>query len=136
MIRDLLIVELGKKFGAGTFQTGKAPAVVFLAKHPDVGDVRIWDDGDEVTVAIGDITHGHFGLYDKSLTQEQIDREVTDQVIDFLDALFSDRVLLYRSESGQSGGWARLDLQNGEPEDDVWPAWTQGATFFLWSGPQ
>ncbi|MHC4645044.1 MAG: hypothetical protein ACYTBJ_06065 [Planctomycetota bacterium] len=94
MIKDGLIPELEKKFGTGSFQTGESPIIVFAAKHPEVGDVQIWDDGDQATLSVGDITYGHFNPYDRNLTQNQADHEATESVIDFLDALFSDKVLL------------------------------------------
>ncbi|MHC4504729.1 MAG: hypothetical protein ACYTFI_15600, partial [Planctomycetota bacterium] len=90
----MLIRELEKKFGAGSFRTGESAAVVFPAKHADVGDVEIWDDGEEAILSVGGISHGHFACYDDDLPQDQARREVIEEVVDFLEDLFSDRILL------------------------------------------
>lgn len=122
-----------------TCGTPPEPIAVFPAVHPEVGDVSIWDDGDEATVAIGDITHGHFGAYDGALSQEQIHEEVAKQVVAFLADLFADKVVLWRTPGRRLGGWYYADR---EPQG----AGTTGclgrflasprkAERFLWSGP-
>ena len=136
MIRDVLIPELERRFGAGSSRIGESPVVVFPAKHRDVGDVQIWDDSDEVTLGVGDITHGHFNPYDRTLSQDEIDRKVTQVVTEFLHALFSDRVLLWKSRSGHTGGWARLDLGEEDDEHDVISHIEKDAVCFVWSGPR
>jgi hypothetical protein len=105
------------------------PVISIPAQHPAVGNVSIWDDGDEVTLEIGDITHGHFGVYDTS-GAEELAQAVTEQVIAFLDTLFTDRVLLWKARSGGAGGWHVLDAAH--PFTYQLPA---NAQCFLWSGP-
>jgi len=39
---------------------GKEPVASFPAAHPEVGDLRIDDDGDELTISVGQLTHGYF----------------------------------------------------------------------------
>jgi hypothetical protein len=39
---------------------GTQPAATFPAAHPDVGDLCIDDDGVELTISVGQLTHGHF----------------------------------------------------------------------------
>ena len=131
MISDTLLPALHERFPDRGLQSGSSPneVAVFPAAHPEVGNVSIWDDGDEATVGIGEITHGHFNPYDDSLTSEQIAKRVTEDVIEFLQALFNDRVLLWKSRDGGSGGWRILahntdgSLMEG---DDL---------TYLWSGP-
>jgi hypothetical protein len=48
------------------------PLATFPAVNEAVRDVRIWQDRDEVSVAIGTITHGHFGLNDATMSRDQI----------------------------------------------------------------
>jgi len=48
MIKDVLVPELEKRFGLGSFRTGESPIVVFPAEQPDVGDVQIWDEDDDL----------------------------------------------------------------------------------------
>lgn len=43
----------------------------------------ICDHGEEATVYITEITHGHFNPYDASLTQDQVDKKVTEDVVAF-----------------------------------------------------
>jgi hypothetical protein len=104
---------------------------VFPAAHPDVGDASVWADGDEAMVAVGSITHGHFGCYDEGLTTTQRRTRVVDDVVEFLDALFRDRVLLWKSPGPQpaSGGWRRLG------HDSPYSLMDGGDLTFLWSGP-
>jgi hypothetical protein len=128
---DLLIPRLHEQFPGQRFREGISPSPValFAAAHPDVGDVSIYDDGREAIVSIGAITHGHFADCDSSLSDEEAAREAADQVLDFLEKLFADRVILWKSPGGHSGGWQVMDrgedftLLNSED------------TTYLWSGP-
>jgi hypothetical protein len=136
MIKDSILAELKRRFPPGSYREGTdgKTVAVFPAKCPDVGDVTIWDDGDEATVLIEKITHGHFNPYDSSLSEADRDKEITETVCDFLDALFRNDVLLWTS--GRCGGCSRLDLRKPEErENDVISGLKKGATYFLWSGP-
>ena len=77
----------------------------------------IWDDGVEATVAVGKITHGHFNPYDARLTAEQATEHVSADVIEFLDDLFADRILLWTSGDGRSGGWGPLGAETNPSLD-------------------
>ena len=39
---------------------GNQPVATFPAAHPEVGDLQISDDEDELTISVGSLTHGHF----------------------------------------------------------------------------
>src|SRR6185295_18181831 len=110
MIREALIPILEERFSSRRLSTGfpPDPIAIFPAIHPAVGNVSIWDEGEEATVAIGTITHGHFNPYDASIDDEQRAKLVAEDVVAFLEALFADRVLLWKSADGQSGGWQIL----------------------------
>jgi hypothetical protein len=80
-------------------------------------------------VAVGDITHGHFNTYDEKLSEMEVAHSVTELVIDFLDALFSDRVILWCSKDRRSGGWRVVDeVVSSAPIDS-------SRDIFVWSGP-
>lgn len=131
MIREVLLPALQAKFPDCGFRLGELANVVgaFPAVHPEVGDVTIWDDGDEATVGVGEITHGHFNPYDEGLSEKEIADRVTSDVVEFLDDLFADRVLLWKSPDGRSGGWRILD------NDTPYSLMGGDDLTYLWSGP-
>ena len=131
MIRDRLIPALKSEF-AGleiAFNAPPQPTATFPAAQQAGGRIFVYDDSDEATVLIENITHGHFNPYDGKLSEAQRDERVTDDVVDFLKALFSDRVVLHCSADKHRGGWMRLDLKEGPVE--LSPAFQ----YFLWSRP-
>ena len=56
------------------FKSEPSPAVVIAAASPLVGDLYIYDEGDELTVVIGDKHHSHFSSiqYDGSTPDERL----------------------------------------------------------------
>ncbi len=70
----------------------------------ELGAFHVVDDGDELTVYVGDITHGHFGIDDDTLPHDLAEREVVADVIDFFSATFADKIEFYRNTYG-GGGW-------------------------------
>ncbi len=131
MIRETFVSSLKQKFPILDIARGEATNLVLTSrsKHPEVGDLLIYDDGDEATICIGEITHGHFNPYDSTLTEEELTAEITQSVARFLERLFADRVFLWKSKSGGAGGWHILD--DGQPL----PASQANRDEFLWSGP-
>ena len=87
------------------------------------------DDGDEATVCIGAITHGHFNEYGEGLTTAEREASIVRQVVGILDAPFSNRVLLWSALNGTAGGWRLVDTL---PET-ARPSWIR--RWNLWSGP-
>lgn len=132
MIRDCLIPALKREFDGWEIQFGTPPQAIaiFAAAQPDVGRVLIYDEGDEARVLIEKISHGHFNPYDEKLSESQRDEIVTEDVIEFLRALFSDRVLLHCASDGRVGGWMRTDLAHDRPVE-----LSKGQRYFLWSRP-
>src|SRR4051812_47651596 len=118
MIRDRLIPVLQREFTGWeiAFDAPPQPIATFPAAQPTVGRVLVYDDGDEATVLIENVTHAHFNPHDENLSEAQRDEVVTEDVVDFLKALFSDRVLLHSSPDNRRGGWTRLDLKDGPVE--------------------
>jgi hypothetical protein len=132
VIAQTLLATLRAHFPNLELQLGSSPdpVIIIPAQHPTVGNISIWDDGDEVTLDIGDITHGHFAVYDVS-SPDELAQAVSEQVIAFLDTLFADQVLLWKARSGGAGGWYVLDEDH--PSTYQLPA---NAQCFLWSGPK
>jgi hypothetical protein len=100
---------------------------VFAAVHPDVGDVQIFDDGSEVTLVAGNFTHGHFSDF-RSNSAEEAENKVVDDVVDFLERLFTDQVVMWGSQPG-GGGWHR----RGKLDSDS--PFPPSGPLYVWSGP-
>jgi hypothetical protein len=131
MIRDYLVPALKIKFPNRDifFDMPPQPIATFPARQEAVGRVMIYDDGDEATVFIEQITHFHLNEYDERLSVEERERLIAERVIDFLEALFADLVLLYVSPDNRVGGSGRIDLM------DESPRLTAGYRYYLWSRP-
>jgi len=131
VIKDVLIPTLKEQFPNRGMKTADPPdpVAVFPAAHPEVGDVVIWDEGCEATLAIGSLTHSHFNPYDESLSDRETAERVTEEVVEFLNALFSDRVVIYTRKGGQIGGWTYTTDSTKKPNipDD--------ARVYVWLGP-
>ena len=78
MIRDLIVPAVQEAFPHKLFVVSSPPEPVLKLGSgcTDIGDLAIYDDGQEATVSITEITHGHFHPNDESLTQDQIDANV------------------------------------------------------------
>lgn len=131
IIRDRLVPALLHEFSGWEIKLDVPPQPIatFPAAQPAVGRVLIYDDGDEATVLIENVTHGHFNPYDETLSQEQRAEIIAQEVICFLKALFSDRVLLYSGLDSRRGGWTPLDSNDAPIE------LTPTLRYFLWSRP-
>jgi hypothetical protein len=130
-IRDYLIPALKREFVGREIAFGEPPQPIatFPACQENVGGVTIYDDGDEATVCIEKITHGHFNRYDETLKGEEKAKVIAEDVVGFLKALFSDRVLLQTNPDNGVGGWRILDLEKA-PSD-----LSSSYRYFLWSKP-
>jgi len=129
MISDFLIPKLRQRFPNHRIKVGvpPEPCAVFPAIHPEVGDVVISDDGYELTLEAGNFTHSHFSNYDESLSETQRAECIAEDVAQFLDELFADRVILWGSHHG-SGGW----YPRGTEPSRVFSGHGE---LYVWSGP-
>jgi hypothetical protein len=127
MISTILIPKLQERFPERGLRINAAPSpcAVFPAIHPEVGDIEIYDDGDELTVVAGNFTHGHFSNYDEGLSAEEKASAISDEVLGFLRDLFADQIVLWGSHQG-SGGW----FKRGEYSE-----YKGDAQEYVWSGP-
>jgi len=128
MIRDVLLPELMARFPDRSLQTKNSGNTIgfFPAAHPDVGDLYIADDGDEATLFIGDLTHLHF---DFEAGEAEPEKRVGNDVLEFLDELFADRILIWKSRTMDGDGSMPIEdasLFSGITPDDL---------TYVWSGP-
>jgi hypothetical protein len=82
---------------------GTQPVASFPAAHPDVGDLRIDDDDDELTISVGQLTHGHFTPKDYHPPSQEKEEPLIERVLEFLDQVFDDRIEFWTD--GKAGGW-------------------------------
>ena len=125
-IADTLFPRVAERFpGRGLrFEGDPRRCAVFPAVGAHIGDVRVCDDGDEVTVYPGHFLHAHFANYD-DIPAAETARLISNDVIELLDALFSDQIAFWGPPS--AGGWRWLDTSAGErPEDNE----------YVWSRPR
>ncbi len=127
MIGKTLIPKLQQRFPGRGLRVGSPPlpCAVFPAIHPEVGEIQIYDDGDELTVVLGNFTHGHFSNYDEKLSIEQKAEQIIEEILKFLEELFADQIIFWGSHQG-SGGW----YKKGECSE-----WKKEAKEYVWSGP-
>src|SRR5215471_15066446 len=71
---------------------GRQPAASFPAAHAEVGDLLIDDDGDELTITVGELTHGHFTPKDYQLPSQEKEENLIERVMEFLDEVFADQI--------------------------------------------
>lgn len=131
MIRDVLLPALQQHFPGRGLQINpdSNPIATFPAAHAAVGAVTVWEEGVEATVIIEHLAHSHFSLDEPNLSHTEIDRQITENVVDFLEALFQDRVLFWISSDQNAGGWHRLDLMAETP------LLSREGSHYVWSGP-
>ena len=130
-IRDVLLPRLSSQFAARkpVFATHPSPDVVFPAAHPEVGQICVWDDGDELTLAVGDLTHTHFNPYDPSLSEIELAERVSSDLLEFLEDVFADQVVFWQATDGRAGGGCVRRPDRVEPDG------RHDVRRFLWSGP-
>lgn len=134
-IRDILVPMLVDRFADRGLRLGDPPdpIAVFPAAHPEVGEVRISDRDTSADVAVGDIAYDHFfNPYDEERGTDTAAAGIAKEVVRFLQELFTDRLLMWRSSDGRTRGWReRGDAGHSAPlvVDD------REYRTYVWSGP-
>jgi hypothetical protein len=130
-LANTLIEKLHTEFaGTEMLIPGRDGAVVtFPAKHSEVGDVSVLDDGDELTLLLGNFTHIHFGNYERELSEEKRAVQISEEVVEFLRKVFSDQIEFYGT--GRGGGCR----QRGLPRRGAISQLFLGSKTYVWSGP-
>jgi hypothetical protein len=129
MIRDHVIRAIQEHFSKVPFSFDEPPRPIASLRSPceALGGVEICDDGDEATIYLTNATHGHFSCYDEKLSEQQKERQIACDVVEFLEALLSDRVVVWKFLGGMAGGWRVLASDEPVPEPSI------ARRQFLWS---
>ena len=124
---DVLMPLLSNRFPhlAFTGPSGQPPQLTIPGSHPDVGDIVLQDNNDEITIFVGHFTHSHFANYD-DIPAAQKERIIAEDVVRFLDELFADRIVMWGSHRGM-GGWQSVDSLS---------LLSVGRKKYVWSGPR
>ena len=135
-IREILVPLLVEQFKDRGLQLGTSPDLiaVFPAAHPEVGDVRISEgNGGGAAIAVGDVARDHFfNPYEEERNTSEAAEGIVRNVVRFLQELFADRLLMWRSTDGRTRGWReRGDAGHTAPlvVDD------RAYYTFIWSRP-
>lgn len=127
-ITEKLLPLIEKEFPDKNFAIGTAPDPILTILAPNEGlrEIQVFDEGEEATIVFGTLTHSHFSCYEATFSPDQKESAISDDVVSFFRILFSDKVLLWISEDGKSGGWSRKEAGLTARHN---------AKNFLWSGP-
>lgn len=113
--------------------------VRFPEAHPAVGDASVWIPNEwndlvcSVAVSVGEILVQYsFNNLDTHLPMPERQVRVADDVVRFLQELFADRLLLWRSVDGVKSAWRERGTA-GHLEPLVMDDRTYAR--YLWSGP-
>jgi hypothetical protein len=108
-IREILAPMLSERFPDRGLQLGSAPdpIAVFPAAHPEVGAASVWEgSGFGADVAVGDVARDHFfNPYEEERATPVAAEGIARNVLRFLEELFADRLLMWRSTDGRTKGW-------------------------------
>jgi hypothetical protein len=134
-IREVIVAALHERFGDRMWGAATPPGSIaaFRAIHPEVGDVIVRDTSHfGAIVGVGQILDADFHNFDSHLEENERAKRLAKDVVRFLQELFADRLLLWRSTDGRSAGWReRGDAGYSEP------LVLDNRTYqrYLWSGP-
>jgi hypothetical protein len=95
-IRQALLLALRARFPDRAFHVGSAPADVatFPAAHHGFGDLVIHDDEHETTIVLDTLMHTHIDAHLSRHAAEGHERAIVEEVLEFLDDLFADRIVV------------------------------------------
>ena len=126
-LSEKLIARLSARFPNRRLRLhqGKQPVASFPAAHPEVGDLHIDDDGDELTISVGQLTHGHFSPITYQTPSQKSDEEIIERLIAFLDEVFNDQIEFWTA--GRMGGWHPRGAEPSVQRPNM--------RRFVWSGP-
>jgi hypothetical protein len=62
------------------------------ASAPEVGDLLVYNEGDELTVEVGAIDHRHFEVYCEVGSQPERERKAAQAAIDWIQEIISEQV--------------------------------------------
>lgn len=130
MLSQLLLPILRERFSDRGLVEGTPPnpCAAFPGIHPGIRGVRIYDEGDELTVCVDDLTHGHFNEYTEGLVEAERVQRIVEQTVEFLEALFADKIVVWGQQ--HMGGWYRPEWRSA-----IGGTGSKGTVQeFVWSG--
>ncbi len=102
-------------------------AITISARHPEVGDMIIEVEDDDVRVHIGHITHCHFNWYPgDGVTEEVGQSSMIQEAIDFLKNVLNDKVVFWKGW-WMDGSFSFDELATIKRKKRI--------RYYLWSGP-
>ncbi len=103
------------------------------ARCPEVGDLVVAFDNEEITVFVGDLTHCHFtpGAAGNPEAVDQVG-ECVREAVDFVRGVLGDRWVIWSYPNG-AGGCYEIGEEENPMADAPLPG--EDARSFLWSGP-
>ncbi len=78
--------------GRGMKELPGEPFAVFISADINVGEMQLHDDGDEVTISIGELFRTHFGCYDPGVAPEAQVSGIVEAIVDYVDSVLTDRI--------------------------------------------
>jgi hypothetical protein len=103
------------------------------ARHPDVGDLLITLDDDEITVFVGNFTHRHFTPHEAAATYaESTIEDCVRDALEYVRGILNDQWVLWMYPGG-AGGSYRLGAEADPTEDAPLP--DEPVLRYVWSGP-
>ncbi|TBR20672.1 hypothetical protein EPO15_12450 [bacterium] len=104
-IEAFLIPLLRGKYPNAMYDHAEPGPIVSFPGPPEVGDLEVWEEGDEATVAIGRLTHTHFNGFnsyprDPKLSEDDVARKVAGEVLEFLEAFFAGKLVVWKESGG------------------------------------
>ena len=131
MFRSQLPSALHQYLAAGQSVIFRIPEA-----SPDVGELVVWNDGDELTVGVGKISHHHFSTWDfNGVPQSEQVQRASARAIEWIEAIISERVRFrveYEGDRVIAGSWWSADRDDG----GRWLKRTTRAIEYTWSGVQ
>ncbi len=102
------------------------------AANPEVGELTIWIDEDEITIGIGEHFHCHFPTYlHDDVAPSNAQQEAVEQAVAYVLDVLNNRIVLQIHSEGGQVRWS------GTYHLDRYPEWktSPGTRQYLWSGP-
>jgi len=108
-MNELFIEKLKENFN-GKFvvkSNDESTYIEFPEKSNEFGNIEIYEEypGGYIVI-VGKFTHTHFDYYEGS--EEEITIKIADDISEFLEEVFSDKIICYGSHLG-GGGWFTAD---------------------------
>jgi hypothetical protein len=104
------------------------------AKAAEIGDIVVYNDGDELTVAVGRIDHRHFEVYCATAsTEAERQLEVAREAVEWIEDIMAERVR-FRVEFEAGRVIASSSWYPAHHDGARWLSRTDEVREYTWSG--